>query len=209
MSVAAAEGGVRGLPSLAGRLPSPPPRSLDPFLDAAAACFARHGIRRTSVQDIAQEMGRDRTTVYRRVGTVDAISRLLLARELNRLLAELPRGPGEQPAPESIVGILAGAVDFWRGHPVLVKVRADEPELIGSFLGDLPEIVDRVAAAVAPLLQSAMDDGRLAPQNPVVLAEWLVRIGLSLIVAPPPGNVEDFLAQVLLPALAPDPRENP
>ena len=47
-------------------IPSPPGGDLDPYLDAATRCFVRYGVRRTSVQDVADELGVNRTTLYRR-----------------------------------------------------------------------------------------------------------------------------------------------
>ena len=70
------------LPVLEAGLPPAPPAELDPYLDAAARCLARHGIGRTSVQDVARELGVNRATVYRQVGTVEDMVRLLVAREL-------------------------------------------------------------------------------------------------------------------------------
>lgn len=195
---------VLSLPGLASGIPAPPPASLDPFLDAAARCFARHGIKRTSVQDVAQELRVNRTTVYRQVGNVDHQVRLLLARELNRLLATLPAALAGRTGPDAIVELLDAIVTFARNHPVLIKVLADEADLIGPFLvSDLPELVGRVAAAITPLLEAAMDEGVLARRDPVVVAEWVVRLGVSLILAPPPGELSTFLAELLVPALSP------
>lgn len=192
------------LPNLAHGIPEPPPPSLDPFLDAAARCFARHGIKRTSVQDIAQEMRVNRTTVYRQVGNIEDQVRLLLARELHRLLMTLPAILGERTGPDAVIELLAVIVDFARNHPVLVKVLADEPDLIGPFLvSDMQEAVGRVVAVVTPLLDAAMAEGSLARRDPEVVAEWLVRLGVSLILAPPPGDLSTFLSVVLTPALTP------
>src|SRR3546814_18542456 len=68
-----------GLPTLT----SP---ALDPYLDAAARCFVRHGLRRTRLTDIADDAGVSRLTVYRQVGTVEDAARLLLARAPARLV---------------------------------------------------------------------------------------------------------------------------
>lgn len=198
------DGGLVRLPLVTAGIPAPPPASLDPFLDAAAACFARHGVKRTSVQDVARAMKVDRTTVYRQVGNVDRQVRLLLARDLNRLLASLPAVLADGPGPDAVVRLLDATVTFARAHPVLAKVLADEPDLIGPFLvSDMSELVGRVAAALTPLLESAMASGHLARRDPIVVAEWLVRIGASLVLAPPPGDLRTFLAEILQPALAP------
>src|SRR5579884_3492717 len=67
-------------------VPPVPPEELDPYLDAAARCFGRFGISRTRVPDVAAEVGVSRVTVYRQVGTVEDMARMLLARDMHRLL---------------------------------------------------------------------------------------------------------------------------
>ncbi len=198
--------GVLGqLPGLAAGLPAPPP-SLDPFLDAASACFARHGVRRTSVQDIARELKVDRTTVYRQVGNVDRIVLLLMARELHRLIEALPDSVLGLEGPEVIVDVMTTVIAFGRNHTVLAKVVADEPELIGPFLvTDAPPMLDAIAALIAPILQAAMDAGELARRDPLAVAQMLVRLCLSCLLAPPPGDVAATLSQLLVPALTPAP----
>jgi AcrR family transcriptional regulator len=196
---------LRSLPGLAGSVPAPP-ASVDPYLDAATRCFARHGIGRTSVQDIARELRVDRTTVYRQVGNIGSIVRLLAGRELHRLLADLPERLGGLRGPEAIVDLLATTVESAQAHPVLRKVLADEPELIGPFIvAELPMMIDLMAAAATPLLHAAMDAGEVAPRDPALLAQMLVRLTLPLVLAPPPGDVTTVLAELLLPVLTPEP----
>jgi AcrR family transcriptional regulator len=203
---AASDHTVIALPALVAGLPDPPAPHLDPFLDAAARCFARHGVRRTSVQDVARELRVNRATVYRQVGSVDQQARLLLSREIHRLLAYLPRHLPAEPGPHAAVDLVAATIEYAHAHPVVAKVLADEPELIGPFLvADLRDILGRIAAGVTPLLRAAMDAGWLAHRDPAAIAEWIVRLGVTLIVAPPPGDLRDFLAEVLVPALTPAP----
>jgi AcrR family transcriptional regulator len=195
--------GVLGqLPGLAAGLPAPPP-ALDPFLDAAATCLARHGVRRTSVQDVARELRVDRTTVYRQVGNVDRIVRLLMARELHRLIEALPDSVRGLEGPEVIVDVLATVVAYGRNHAVLAKVLADEPELIGPFLvSEAPPLLDAIALLIAPILASAMEAGELPRRDPEAIAQLLVRLTLSCLLAPPPGDLAATLSQLLVPALS-------
>ncbi len=201
--VTTATGVLQELPGLAAGLPAPP-ESLDPFLDAATTCFGRHGVRRTSVQDIARELRVDRTTVYRQVGNVDRIVRQLMARELHRLLEALPASLLELQGPAVIVDVMATVVAYGRNHPVLAKVVADEPELIGPFLvTEAPEMLDRIASLIAPVLAAAMDAGEVARRDPDAVAQLLVRLCLSLLLAPTPGDPAAVLAELLVPALTP------
>lgn len=193
------------LRSLVKGLPPPPPASLDPYLDAAAACFARHGIRRTSPQDVAAELKVNRTTVYRQVGNVESMLRLLSARELHRLLGEVHRAivGGTTFGPETVVDVLVGVVELVRTHPVVSKILADERELIGLGLDDVPEMLGRIAATLVPPLEAAMDAGLIARRDPIVVAEWLARVGGSAVVAPPPGDLAEFFRVFIVPVLQP------
>jgi AcrR family transcriptional regulator len=177
---------------------------LDPFLDAAARCFARHGLRRTSVQDVARELGVDRTTVYRQVGTIPQQARLLASRELQRLVASIPGRAPQPVGPAEIISIMASVIDDVRAHPVMAKLLADDTDTITlSTLTELPTLLARVAAGLAPMLAAAMDAGQVARRDPNILAEWLIRLVVTLVLVPPSNELRAFLSELLLPALTP------
>jgi AcrR family transcriptional regulator len=185
-------------------LDGPPRPDLDPFLNAAAKCFARHGLRRTSVQDVARELGVDRTTVYRQVGTIPQQARLLAARELQRLVTSLPGRAPQPVGPQGVIEIMASVIDDVRHHPVVAKLLADDTDTITlSTLADLPLLLERVAAGLAPMLSAAMEAGVLARRDPVILAEWLIRLVVTLVLVPPLTELRAFLSELLLPGLTP------
>lgn len=188
---------------MAGLPPVPPP-ALDPFLDAAARCFAKYGVRRTSVQDVAQELGVNRTTVYRQVGTIDQQAMLLLIRDAHRLLGALPARVTAPIGPRTVVDLMAAVVRESWTHPVLSKVLADEPDLVGTYVTrDSAALIELTTSVLRPSLDAAMATGAIARRDPAVLAQWLVRTTVSLILTPPPVALEDYLAEILLPALTP------
>ncbi|HZT66534.1 MAG TPA: TetR/AcrR family transcriptional regulator [Acidimicrobiales bacterium] len=189
-------------------VPPVPPEELDPYLDAAARCFGRFGISRTRVPDVAAEVGVSRVTVYRQVGTVEDMARMLLARDMHRLLMALPVAVQGAVGPDAVVRLIETTIGQARAHPVLTKVLEDEPQLIGPVLvADLGTVAGRVADVVAPLLEALMDAGQLARRDARVVAEWLVRLTVTLILAPPPGDLRAFLAELIVPALAPTEEE--
>jgi AcrR family transcriptional regulator len=194
------------LPDLGAELPPPPSADLDDILDAGARCFARFGLRRTSVQDVARDLGVDRTTIYRRVGNIDEIARLLAARELHRFLADVAElATSHSPGPEAVVETLAGLIEKARTHPVVVKLLADERELVGSVVAQYARpFIKRTSSAIAPVIGIAMQSGQLARRDPEVVAEWLVRIGASLVLVKPDGDLRALLDDMLLPALRPE-----
>ncbi|MFC4946498.1 TetR/AcrR family transcriptional regulator [Pseudonocardia sp. GCM10023141] len=185
-------------------LPPVPPPALDPYLDAASRCFARYGIRRTSVQDVAQELGVNRTTVYRQVGTIEQLSMLLTVRDGSRVINSLPERISWPIGPRSVIELIAAVVAEARAHPVLAKILADERDVIGAFFAsDSLRFTEQATTAIVPLVALAMSAGNIARRDPVILTQWLVRITLSLVLTDPPGDVAEFLAELLLPALTP------
>lgn len=185
-------------------LPPVPPSSVDPVLDAAANCFARYGVRRTSVQDVAKQLGVNRTTIYRQVGNIEQLASLLAIRETHRILATLPRLVSWPIGPQAVVDMMATLVAEAQAHPVLAKMLADERDLVGALLtGDAPQLLGRIATALAPLIGMAMRTGHIAERDPALVAEWLARIGGSLILVERSDGVREFLAELLVPALTP------
>lgn len=183
-------------------VPPVPDPALDPYLDAAARCFARHGLRRTRVTDIADEVGVSRVTVYRQVGTVEVVARLLLARELDRLVRELAAALMAADDAAGIVSLIASAVEFATEHPVLSKVLRDEPDLVGAFvIAELPSLIDRLLVLADPVVRRLVELDHSSRFDVPVLGEWLARVVITMVVAPPRKRPEEFLGEVLLPAL--------
>lgn len=183
----------------------PPPPELDPYLDAASRCFARYGLFRTSVQDVSKEVGVNRTTVYRQVGGIDQMARLLFLREAHRMLEALLVLASERRGPDAVVTLVESLVVQTRSHPVIAKLLADEPEAVVTLVTQNASIANRLADIVAVVVGSAIDAGDLADRDRDVLAQWLVRIVLSLVIELPPGELRPFLAELLVPALRPEP----
>lgn len=185
-------------------LPDLPPAALDPYLDATTRCFVRYGVERTTVQDVAAEMGLNRGTVYRQVGTIEHQVRLLAARDIRRFLADLPTRVGGLAGPELVVEVVAVSVEQARAHPVVAKILADEPRLVGSILeGHIGGVRDQVVPVIAHVLETGMAAGVFAPVDPVVLASWIVRIGVTLLVLEPEAELRSYLGEILLPLLTP------
>lgn len=185
-------------------LPSAPPAPLDPYLDAAALCFARCGPGRTTLPDIAREMGVSRTTVYRKAGSIDRLASQLLARELHALLATLPEMVDGVQGPRTLTDLLARVVEFCCEHPIVAKVLDDEPELIGAFLQQhLPVVIEQVCLASEPMLTVAMDAGLIRRCSANAVAELLVRVLVTCVVAGPASGAQAFLEQTLVALLEP------
>ena len=179
-------------------LPSAPDPALDPYLDAAARCFARLGISRTSVPDIAREARVSRSTVYRLVGTVDDAAELLVLRELHDFLGEAPDLMVGGSGPDVVVDLVTAFTRRAAASPVVATLVRNEPSVASPRLvRGVPPAVDKAAAVVQSLLELLMDAGLVARRDPRILAGWVVRIVFAVLLAPPPGDLRAFYAEVL------------
>lgn len=194
---------VLPFPLLVERLPGPPPAALDPVLDATVTCVARHGYAKTSLSDIARELGVAPSTVYRKVASVENAVGLVLAREGARMLERLPEVVAGIEGPRVITVFLAEALTAGAQHPMVAKVMSD-PDWVGRLATRrLEESLAESAAASAVLLERAMDGGYIRRQDPLALAHWIARISLVCLLAPPPGDLLEALDHLLLPLLQP------
>src|SRR5438445_623657 len=107
--------------TLATSAPPDPEVARDPaaaIVDAAARCFARWGIPRTRVEDIAIEVGIARPHIYRHFASKDAIVHAVVLRQIrhhHRRLSE--RFPHQGPAADLIIGSLLTGVHETAGDP--------------------------------------------------------------------------------------------
>lgn len=178
----------------------------DAYLDAFARVVQRHGLSHARVRDVADELGVSRVTVYRQVGTVPEMTSLLFHRELAKVLPDPTRWSLDDDAVSSLITMLAEVVRVLRTHPVLDKVIRDEPNLLGPYLvRDLPRVLERSASMGAPLFEDAMKRGTIASRDPRHLADWVGRVLLTAVIAPPAGSLRDFFDAGLRPLLEPEP----
>ncbi|HWD56214.1 MAG TPA: helix-turn-helix domain-containing protein, partial [Acidimicrobiales bacterium] len=155
---------IHELPVLTDRLPLPPDPALNPVLDAATECLARHGISKTTLSDIAREMGVAPSTVYRKVGSVDNVTMLVFAREAQRFLERIPATLASDNAgdtgPTAITRLMADAVNTLAAHPVAAKVLRDEGDWMGRMVTrQLDHLLAQGVEVAAPLLAAAMAAG--------------------------------------------------
>ena len=191
---------------LSDRLPPRPGPDLDRVLDAVERCLARHGVKGTSMSEIARELGVARTTLYRQVASLEEALALMTSRRFHRFLDELAELSTHGINPELFVAVIVRTVRVALADPVTRRLLHDEPELIGRYLssGSLVTLVGQLVDLLAPILGVAMATGLIRRTDPRLAAGWIVRIVLALGAFPPPDDtLEDTVRFVLLPLLDP------
>ncbi|SCK06201.1 TetR/AcrR family transcriptional regulator [Streptomyces sp. WMMB 322] len=171
------------------------------ILDAAYVCFTRHGVRRTTMDDLAQQAGMSRPAVYQYVRNKEDAFRRLVRRMLDEALTASRRAAAGKP---DLTGQLTAALEakldlvmtVWRDSPahaaelLSIDARAsadliteyDEAmyDLLAETLGQAhPDIDSREVAELLLALTRGLEADLSAPETPL----RRLRQGVALIVA--------------------------
>ena len=149
------------------------------ILDAASELFLQYGIRRCTVDDIAQRSGLGRTTIYRRFDGRSQIVTAVLARECRRFLTSIMFATVHLETIEDMVveGFLTGLGSPERA--TLSALARSEPGLLRLLTVESEPLI---AVATGVLVDAFGPLGRPADRRRVeVVAEALVRLALSFV----------------------------
>lgn len=156
------------------------------IIDAALACYGRVGVSRTTVDDIAEEAGVSRATLYRTFAGRSGIELAVVHREAAAFFDAVEVRLLEARSLEDLV--VAAFVDAdaaRRGHAVLDMVLEVEPELVlPSVAGPSSPVLLMASRFLEPHVRAHAGDHPLASADPQRFAEWVVRVGLSYLVDP-------------------------
>jgi AcrR family transcriptional regulator len=158
------------------------------LLDAAALLLARHGIRRTSMDDIAREARCARPTIYRHYPSRDALLGALLLREVGRYLEALDELQRAAPPSRLLEDSFVFTLKYIREHPVASGLMSLEAESVLPLLrGASGDVMTAIVDAVAALVARQMDEGILRKSDPRLVAEAFIRFVASFVFLPQVG----------------------
>ena len=169
--------------------PASPDATRDRIVEAAATCFARAGVGKTSVEDIAAAAGVSRATVYRAfTGGRDELILSVVLRDLTAFLDRLAARLAHQTSAEAAIveGVL-DAVRWIRDAPQVSPFLA--PDSAGhaqaAVAGAAERVLELCCAHVRPYFDAARRQGLLRADIDVEgSVEFLFRIISSMTVMP-------------------------
>jgi len=149
------------------------------ILDAAYACFARHGVRRTTMDDIAAAAEMSRPAVYQYVRNKDDAFRRLALRLFDGALARATAAATvDGPLAERLHAILATKLELtlqlWRDSPHATELLDAGARLSGDlverFTQAMHELATAAVAAAAERGEVALDGQNAAELADIALA---------------------------------------
>ncbi|MGA8365145.1 MAG: helix-turn-helix domain-containing protein [Solirubrobacteraceae bacterium] len=188
----------------------------DALFDRVAAAaldeFAEHGIRRTSMEDVARRAGVSRMTVFRRFASKQRLVEIVIAREVHRGMQELDLlWEGAETLEDRLVAGFEFAGRYVRGHPLFDRLLRSEPDvLLPPLTLDGGPVLELYRSLIANRLQAEVNAGRAATPDIDGVAEVIARLAISLLLTrdgtitlDDPHSVRRLVNLTLLPMLQP------
>lgn len=187
------------------------------ILDAAYRELTRDGVRRTTMNQIADTAGLGVATVYRRFPQKARLVEAVLLREATRVTAEVDEAMtqaasvGEQAA----TGFTAFA-HFISDRPLLVRLLRGDTDHDGEAVAP-GALVDQFMVMardyIAGWIRGLQEEGRYLGVDADIVAEIQARLAVSLVLAPEgripmqdDGATRAFARKYLVPLLGPEHR---
>jgi TetR/AcrR family transcriptional repressor of uid operon len=188
----------------------------DALFDRVAAAaldeFAEHGIRRTSMEDVARRAGVSRMTVFRRFASKQRLVEVVIAREVHRGMQELDLlWEGAETLEDRLVAGFEFAGRYVRGHPLFDRLLRSEPDvLLPPLTLDGGPVLELYRSLIAKRLQAEVNAGRAATSDIDGVAEVIARLAISLLLTrdgtitlEDPHSVRRLVNLTLIPMLQP------
>jgi len=163
------------------------------LLDAAEACYERHGVSRTTVDDIAKEASVHRTTVYRYFGSRDDVLAFVILRESAGVIEGAQQTmEGKGPFSNRLLDALDGAIAAVEKSRWLRALFSPESLTMTVAAAASTAFRDRIRQALRPYVDAAKANGELREQlDPDAVADWLVRVAQMLLMDHLAGGQHD------------------
>ena len=160
-------------------------------LDAAADCYLRLGVTKTTAADIASAAGISRATLYRRFSSHEVIFMAVLERESAAMAAEASAELASIADPaDRLVESMVFSISRIGDRPVHAAIFSGESAAWAAGRAIRMDALRRIGEAeIRPLLGPAIDGGLLPPDAVADLIDWMLRILLSYAAIPGPAEL--------------------
>ncbi|MFD6352134.1 TetR/AcrR family transcriptional regulator [Nocardia tengchongensis] len=150
------------------------------ILDAARACVAEFGVRRTTLTEVARRAGVSRPTVYRRWPDTGSLVADLLVRELREIIVDT--APSTGTARARLVGAIVGGGSMIRRNPLFAKIFRADADVMQTYVF---ERLGRNQRALIDLfadgIRQGQADNSIRDGDPQHLAAMLLLIAQSAV----------------------------
>ncbi|KGD66047.1 TetR family transcriptional regulator [Alcanivorax nanhaiticus] len=156
------------------------------IIDAGLELFIEFGLRRTTMEDVANKAGVGRATAYRRFRDKDQLTQMIILREAKR---ELDRIEEELESVEGGLNKLLEsfvlAVTRAHAHPLWRRLQTSDTDIILPFFTQgLWRMMGFFRMYLAAMLEKVKKEEAISDLSPDFLAELMLRLMQSMLLSP-------------------------
>ena len=155
------------------------------IIESADRCIRRHGVAKTTIEDIADDAGISRATVYRYIegGREEIVLTVLLTESRTQLAKVIERTAHIEGLTDRLTEIMVEMVFISRENEQLsALVNAESLGMTSAVPGSADLVIDGTLEFVVPFLDAARRSGELRDDlDDREVTEWLVRVVMSLL----------------------------
>ncbi|MEH6551666.1 MAG: TetR/AcrR family transcriptional regulator [Pseudomonadales bacterium] len=185
-------------------------RTREKLLDAAMLCYKDRGINNTAMDNVAQQAGVGRATLYRHFNNQEALLTEVMTRNVQELQHILKSALSNCETPE----------DYYVEATLVIIRECRQRSLIGLLFGDdsSTSVISRISFSdknilamgtdlISPFYKRAKAEGVLRQWvTKPLLQEWTSRLLLSFLTNPSPHlssekEMRQFLYQAVIPSI--------
>jgi AcrR family transcriptional regulator len=177
------------------------------IIDTALRLVDRRGAARTTVSDIADELGITRRTVYRYFTGTDELFAAAAEAALGSFVTQIDRVVADMDVTGQLVEVVAYIIERLPQEPQLALLLANDRSNMFSRAMLTPDVIARCRVV---LHHAQIDWDQLGFDDPMIdeLVELLLRMIQSMVIAPPDpprggAELRAYLHRWIGPALAP------
>lgn len=174
--------------------------AVDGLLEAAGETFARLGVARATMTDVAHAAGCSRATLYRYFPNREALHLAFVHRATLRIAADITPGSSTQD-PAALTDLILRAIAAVRADPLLAVWFEPDNVAVPIAVSQTSELLQALTAGLAQQL----DVGRESTEEIALRGAWLLRCIMSFLVMPAEDDaveramVEAFVVPLLGP----------
>jgi TetR/AcrR family transcriptional regulator len=156
------------------------------IIAAATDEFARVGVRRANIDDVAKRSGVSRSTLYRRFPNKDELLLAVVRDATGVILQRLVTVTDNLSPQQAVIEVFCAALQEVRTNPLLARLVTSEPDIFESLLGFVNPGLDSILESVATTgAQTLRRLGATMPEKDLRTAtELQIRLTTSLLSAP-------------------------
>lgn len=157
------------------------------ILQAASDLFARRGVQRPTMEEVARAAGYSRITVYRRFAAKDALIEEVIRWEFRQYFQQFTEDvKAAATVEERVVVGFVSSLKSMRANSVIGGILAADPSMaVPSVIGEHGSTLGIVSRFLAGRLRHEQEAGQVDPNLDVdLVAEMMARISASFLVTP-------------------------